>query len=124
MDAGLQLAADAVDPDAESVHRQADLAGERLAVAGVGLSLRGRALVIAEPQIPLVRLQPGEAPAETVEAAIGGLVVVERHRRPGAPLGEDALLPRGAPQRLLVEQVGDAAEVAVGIARPQLDPFG
>ena len=34
------------------------------------------------------------------------------------------MLPGGAAQDLLVDQVGDAAEVAVRVARLELDPFG
>ena len=87
-------------------------------------ALRPFTLVIAQHQVPLVRRQLRQASAEAVEAAVGRLAVVERRRRPGSSFGEDALLARGAAHRFLEDQMGDAAEVAVGIARPQLDPLG
>src|ERR1700710_1691124 len=73
VDAGLQLAADPVDADAEGVHRQAALLGQRLAVADVGLSLTVGALVIPQHQVPLIRRQLRQAPPETVEAALARL---------------------------------------------------
>ncbi len=130
MDAGLQLAAKPVDTDAERVHRDPGLVGELLPVADVvlsrvALSRVASALVIPQHQVPLVRRELAEAPAEAVETVVGGFAaLLEADGRPAAPLDDRAVLPGRTAQDLLVDQVGDAAEVAVGIARPQLHPFG
>src|SRR4051794_26424360 len=123
LDARFQPAADPVDADAEGVELDPRLAGELLAVADVVPPLVAVPLVIPEHQIALVRWQLGEAPAEAFEPGVGGLVLLGGGGRPVAA-GEDAMLPRRLPQDLLVDQMGDAAEIAVRIVRPQLDPFG
>src|SRR5436305_4564345 len=122
MNAGFELAADPVDADAEGVHRDPRLAGELLAVADVVLPLIAIPMVIPEHQVALVRRQLGEAPAEAFEPGVGGLVLLGGGGRPVASR-EGAMLPRGFPQDLLVDQMGDAAEIAVGVGRPQLDPL-
>src|SRR6476661_9448437 len=135
MDAGLQLAAKPVNPDAESVHRDSGLVGELLPVADVVLPRLVLALgafprvafslVIPQHQVPLFRRELAETAAEAVEPAVGGFAaVLETDGRPAAPLDDRAVLPGRAAEDLLVDQVGDAAEVAVGIARPQLHSFG
>ena len=115
VDTALQLAANAVNPDAQRVELDSQLVGESLPVPDVVLPL-----VIAEHQVPLVLGQFGEAPAEALEEGIVGLGHGLRWR-PAAALQSSAL-PRGLPQGLLVEEMGDATEIPVGIARPQLNP--
>src|SRR5581483_5479542 len=108
-------AADPVDADAEGVHRDPRLSGELLAVADVALPLIalplvGIPLVIAEHQVALVGGELGEAPAEAFEPGVGGLFLLGGGRSPVATR-EGAMLPQGPAQDLLVDQMGDAAEV-------------
>src|SRR4051812_37427612 len=98
MDAGLQLAAKPVDSDAERVHGDSGFVGELLPVADVvvprpALSLIAFPLVIPQDQVPLVRRELVEAPAEAVEPAVGGFAaVLEADGRPATPLDDRAVL--------------------------------
>jgi hypothetical protein len=116
MDTVLQLASNAVDPDTKSVELNPQIASEGLSIPDVVFF----SLMITEHQIPLVQGEAVQTAAEAVQVSIFDLGRTLR-RRPSTALQGPAL-PRRLPQDLLVDEMGDAAEVAIGL-RPQRHPF-
>src|SRR5262245_5887451 len=77
--------------------------------------------MVAQNQVPFFFRQALQAPAETFEPRIFCLGP-RLGWRPAAALQSPAL-PRGLPQNLLIDEMGDAAEIPIRIARAQFDPF-
>src|SRR4051794_35881347 len=78
LEAVLQPAAHTVDADAQRVHGNAQLLREGLAVTNIAF-----ALVVLEHQIPLLRLEGGEALAQAIEPAVARLLFGHRRKRRG-----------------------------------------
>lgn len=117
-DALLELAPDAVDPDAQRIHRDVQILRERLAAADVVVFL-----MVAQDESALVVRQPLEAVAEAGEPVVFLLFVAcRRSRLPILPL-QGRALAGDTPGHLLGDEMGHSAEVAVGICHMDLRSF-